>query len=110
MLLFADDVVLIATSIDKLRNIFLHFKEFCCLKQLTINADKTKLLVAGVADDKFKPKSMVQFDTFSFECVAKFKYLGLIFDKGANSKPMIDGVLDKANRAMYWLLRFVQNH
>ncbi len=48
--MFADDVVLVATSLSKLDVLFGHMCDFCLSEGLTISAPKTKLLVCGRPD------------------------------------------------------------
>lgn len=50
MLLFADDVAIFAQSLTKLCTIFSSFADFCTSNHLSINEDKTKLLVCGKVD------------------------------------------------------------
>lgn len=107
MLLFADDVVLLAESLAKLQQIFGFFNDFCTSHKLTINADKTKLLVAGIVDPVCAPSSFVSFGDKRFECVDRFKYLGVVFDRRASCRTMLEGILTKSRKSMYWMLRFI---
>lgn len=52
----------------------------------------------------------VKFGDYKFECVDRFKYLGLIYDRKATSRTMVQGIHSKATKTMYWLIRFVQTH
>lgn len=42
-----------------------------------------------------------------FECVEQFVYLGVAFDVKASSRSMVQRVITKGRKAMYWLLRWV---
>jgi hypothetical protein len=45
LLLFADDAIIFAPSLDMARQLFLHFATFCEAEGLTISAAKSKVMV-----------------------------------------------------------------
>jgi hypothetical protein len=47
ILLFADDVVIFTEHEHELRSIFNRFKVFCDVNGLSINADKTELMICN---------------------------------------------------------------
>lgn len=91
--MFADDLVLLATSMDTLQLLFGHVQYFCTEEALTINADKTKLLICGPAARLFPSGGLVSFGDLHFQVVCSFKYLGLHFDSLASSKHMLTHLL-----------------
>lgn len=95
--MFADDLVIIATSMDKLQTLFTYVSDFCTQQELAINATKTELMVCGAASTLYSPADVVQFGSYHFKVVRSFKYLGLHFDHRASTKHMVTQVLVKAN-------------
>jgi len=51
LLLFADDVALVAQTEEGLERLYLAVREFCCTHRLTINGDKTQVMVVGSSSD-----------------------------------------------------------
>ena len=47
--MFADDIVLISTSFERLTTLFEYTHDFCVGAELSINESKTELLVCGRA-------------------------------------------------------------
>lgn len=105
--MFADDIVVVASSMDQMQSLFGHVHDFCESQDLTINADKTVLLVSGPAISSYAAGERITFGNLQFKVVRSFKYLGLHFDPNASSKHMIAQLLVKGCQTFYWLLRFV---
>lgn len=60
-----------------------------------MNQSKTKLLIVGRKPDGFSCGSRYAFGKERFECVDRFKYLGVLFDSSASSKTMILDICEK---------------
>lgn len=105
--MFADDVVLVATSFSKLDVLFGHMCNFCAAEQLTISATKTKLLVSGAPSPAIGASGTVTLHGYVVEVVTEFRYLGLHFDQRASTPHMLSALLLKARTTFFWLLKFV---
>ena len=70
MLLYADDIVFLATSAHELQKLISGFSEFCDLKGLTVNLTKTQVVVfttervaeQPIADITFKGSPVEQVE------------------------------------------------
>lgn len=102
ILLFADDVVLLARTLEGLGHLFESFSTFCSSNHLRISRAKTQVMV--VRDDN---TDMVSFGSWQFKCVQEFKYLGLVFNKTASDVHMITHRLAAARGAFVKLCEFL---
>ena len=83
-LLYADDGSLLGFSIGEVQRLCAVLEEFCDVKKLTVNVDKTE--VARFKSDKWKqrertlvPEAELVYGEHSIRMVDSFKYLGLPF-------------------------------
>jgi hypothetical protein len=67
--MFADDIVIISTSLSKLCSLFSHVRTFCDEHELDINASKTELLVCGSDAHLYTTIATIDFDDLSFQVV-----------------------------------------
>jgi hypothetical protein len=67
--MFADDIVIISTSLNKLRSLFSYVRTFCAEHELDINASKTELLVCGSDAPLYTTIATIDFDDLSFKVV-----------------------------------------
>ena len=77
LLLYADDLVFLASSQIELQQLLDIFSDFCTTFELTVNMDKTETLVfsrsrVGVKVEVYYRQQLVPQNT-------KYKYLGIIF-------------------------------
>lgn len=77
ILLFADDVVLIAHSYQGLSAIYGAFKSFCIQHRLTISVEKTKAMITK----GYTGGSHVSLGGDEFEVISQFRYLGVWMDE-----------------------------
>jgi len=80
LLLFADDVALVAQTQEGLERLFLAFSEFCCTHRLTINGSKTHVMEVGSSSDQ---QQSVVVGGSSYSRVQQFRYLGVEVDERA---------------------------
>lgn len=80
LLLFADDIVLLATTWDMMSTLFTYVCEFCVGNELVINASKTELMVCGVDAPKYNSRPTVQLGDYVIKVATTFRYLGVHFD------------------------------
>lgn len=74
MLLYADDIVLLAKSARDLQRQLTALGSFCQASFMRVNVQKTKVLVTNGGR---RPHCAVTVDGSPLECVDSFRYLGL---------------------------------
>ena len=82
LLLYADDLTLLSSSQRGLQNLLDRLHAFCEDRGLTVNVDKTKVVVLG---GKSMLKEPLSFKGASVEQVESFPYLGLEFHQNCNN-------------------------
>lgn len=99
MLLYADDLTLIAESEDDLQQLLDVLAGWCEDNVMTINIDKTKVI-------HFRNPSKVR-TVFSFSCanqridvISSYRYLGLVMDEHLNYDITAKAVANAASRAL----------
>ncbi|MEW8544141.1 MAG: reverse transcriptase family protein, partial [Candidatus Thiodiazotropha sp.] len=107
VLLYADDTVLLAESSDDLQHALNIFEKFCTEWKLTVNIDKTKIIVFG----RGKSKSNLKFfyKQTQVEIVKQYKYLGVIISRGGSLAATIKHNCEQATKAMYVLIRKIRS-
>lgn len=103
ILLFADDVALIARSLDGLASIYKAFRHFCNNNHLTINPTKTKAMVAR--DDNIGDTITLEGDTF--DRVPTFTYLGAVIDEDGTPGSIVLHIVQRARSSFGALCEFV---
>lgn len=103
ILLFADDVALIARSLNGLATIYRAFKDFCNNNHLTINPTKTKAMVAR--DDTVGTTITLEGDTF--DRVPTFTYLGAVIDQDGTPASIGLHVVQRARGSFSALCEFL---
>lgn len=95
-LLYADDLILLSYSSEGLQKLISATEAFCNKWQLTINVNKTKILIAHKRYSK-----MMNFKLYNktIDVVEKFCYLGLELNSKGTFKDAIDRLYNKAFRA-----------
>ncbi|MCG8113538.1 MAG: reverse transcriptase family protein [Candidatus Thiodiazotropha taylori] len=99
ILLYADDVALIAPDANSLQIMLNKLNEWCCKWRLAINSDKTKII-------HFRPVNAQKCnDTFScgnidIEMTDRYKYLGLWFQENLDMKFATTELAKSASRAL----------
>ena len=108
ILLYADDVALIAPDADSLQLMLDKLNEWCCKWRLTVNNDKTKIV-------HFRPAS-VQLCNNQFSCgnasiqlTDKYKYLGLWLQEHLDMKYATSELAKSASRALSTLYAKFKN-
>ena len=98
LLMFADDAVLISDSKDGLQNLLVQFEIYCNKWQLTVNVEKTKIMI-------FQKGGRIPNDIFIYngehiEIVKEFNYLAYVVSCGGTIQRAMTMLADKAVRAM----------
>jgi len=104
VLLFADDMVLLAESELELGVLVAKVKEFCDEWQLEVNVGKTKVLV--VSKDGME-EAKVMYGHSELECVKKFSYLGIMFSSDGRWKKEVERRVQAGRAALSSVSRHV---
>ena len=83
MLAYAYDIVLLALTIDQLKSILKVLFLYCTINLLTLNTDKTKIVVFKKGGRNIRNLSFTYGDK-ELEIVKKYTYLGVTFDSGCS--------------------------
>ena len=76
--MFADDLVLISQSAEGLQNCLNKLQSYCDKWCLTVNTDKTKVVIFNKGGHKISKYRFV-LNNSTIEIVQKYCYLGIIF-------------------------------
>ena len=82
VLLYADDMVLFAESMEELQDLLDKFQIYCSQWKLKVNSEKSKVVIFG---DKSRHRSPISFNDQPLEVVDCFKYLGVVLPKSRSS-------------------------
>ena len=84
VLLYADDIVILAESKDDLQNQLNFFSEFCHSWKLKVNIEKSKVLV--FSNGRLPKQLKCTISGTELEIVSNFTYLGIVFSKSGSFK------------------------
>ena len=101
-LLYADDLVLISKNASDLQILLNNLENYCSDNSLTVNIDKTKLLIFN-NNGKRMNNYKFQYSTTQIENVSFYKYLGLIFSAYGNFKIAKQELKKMALKALFQL-------
>ena len=107
ILLFADDTVLFAESDQELQYALDQFKEYCEEMKLTVNVEKTKIVI--FTNTRNKNHFEFKFNASTIEIVDAYKYLGIYFAKNGSFTLAKKSIAEQANKALFSLLRKARN-
>ena len=107
ILLYADDTVLCAESAKDLQDGLDALSQYCQSWEITLNTDKTKVVV--FSRGKIRNKPCITFNGIPIEVVFEFKYLGVVFGYNNSFSQAQKQLYDSASRAMFSLLRKCRN-
>ena len=106
VLLYADDTIIVASSENDLQNSLDKFSDYCQTWKLTVNINKTKILVFGAQ----------KTDSYSFtlgdqliENTDKYKYLGIYFSQSRSFLNARKHIVEQAKKAMHLLYSRIYN-
>ena len=106
MLLFADDVLLLALSRATLSAIYIAFRSFCTAHRLTISKPKAKAMVARDAS----VGNSIDLAGDVYEVVSTFRYLGVMLDSTGGTAPILGHIATSAARGFGGLCDFLGVH
>lgn len=101
-LLQADDLVLLSTSSAGLQRLINGLAMFCNHWQLTVNINKTKVLIFNNQHQIVPLSTKFVLNMKEIPVTNSYKYLGVIYSTGAQRfKEHISNLCDKAKKAIY---------
>ena len=106
VLLYADDTVLLADSEIALQRLLDSFHNYCSTWKLTVNINKTKVVVFGA-----KKTDIMEFRLSGkiVEIVDRYKYLGVIFSGSRSFLNCRKHIVEQAKKAMHLLFCRINN-
>ena len=106
LLLYADDIILFADSPEELQNKLDALKDYCFRWKLTVNTDKTKIIVfrkGGIL-----PRNLsFHFGDSTISIVNKFSYLGVVFSSGGSFSECQSTLAGQAQKAIFKLNKYL---
>ena len=99
-LMYADDIVLLSNSSAGLQNLLNKFNSFCVRWDLTVNIDKTKIIIFNKSGKVLKNYKFM-YNECKIELVNEYKYLGIIFKPSGTFSHAIKYLCNKANKAAF---------
>ena len=105
VLLYADDTVLLSETRDGLKQSLLALEMYCNQWKLSVNSEKTKIMIFQKRKRPRTNADVFQFDSRVLEIVDSFRYLGVEFSANINFNLAKKAAFDKASRAMFSLLQ-----
>ena len=103
VLLYADDTIVMAASYDEMQKALNAVYEYCELWKLTVNMDKTKIIV--FSNGKIKTDNMwFKFGDLIIDIVDDYVYLGVKFNYNKSFKKTIAKQVNQARKAMFSML------
>ncbi|KAK6192618.1 hypothetical protein SNE40_004061 [Patella caerulea] len=103
ILLYADDIVILAETEADLQAAIIGMHEYCNIWELDINTAKTKVIVFSRGKIRNKPKIM--YGDVLLDVVDDYTYLGIVFNYNGSFTKTIRMLYVKASNAMFTILR-----
>ena len=108
MLMYADDIVLVSKSIVGLQNSLDLLYDYCNMWKLTVNFEKSNILVCRSGGRKHINEIWFWGDHIMEQC-DNYKYLGITFSAGGITNTALTVLNDQAKKAMLSLLSGMNN-
>ena len=102
LLLYADDTVIFAESALYLQKALDKLHDYCLLWDLSVNAEKTKVVIFSKGKIRNKPKLML--NNKELVIVSCYRYLGIEFNYNGKFTVAIKHLCDQARKAMFLLI------
>ena len=107
LLLFVDDAVIFSETPEGLQKSLDNFEIYCQKWNLTVNVDKTKIVVFRKAGHLAHNESCT-YNNQDVEIVPTFNYLGIVLFSGGSFIPATKTLADKGLRAMHCSLETIK--
>ena len=102
VLLYADDTIIMAESVQDLQAALDAAYEYCTQWYLTVNTNKTKIVV--FSRGKIRNQPVVKFGDTLLDVKSEYVYLGITFNYNNTFKKAICKQVTQAKRAMYSMI------
>jgi hypothetical protein len=102
VLLYADDTIVMAESAEELQAALNSVYEYCNLWHLTVNTDKTRVVIFAKGKVRRYPDFMFGVDVL--KVVDDYVYLGAMFNYNGKLDKAMNKQISQARRAMFALL------
>jgi hypothetical protein len=106
-LFFADDLILLSKSPEGLQKLLTKLDNYCKKWNLTVNVNKTKILIFNVTGKLLKMPFTLSGK--SLECVQNYKYLGVYFTASGSFTMNHEESYKKSLKAYFKLTKITQN-
>lgn len=107
ILLYADDTVIFSDNDIDMQNALNSFKDYCDIWKLTVNVDKTKIII--FSKGRISQNRIFKLGTENIETINEYKYLGIYFSRTGSFTKTKKYLAEQANKAMFSLLRKINN-
>jgi hypothetical protein len=103
ILLYADDTVIFSENEHDMQNALKYFKEYCNKWRLTVNVDKTKIVI--FRKGRRRRHTIFNLGNENIEILDEYKYLGIYFTRTGSFIKTKKYLAEQANKALFSLLR-----
>ena len=107
-LLYADDIVIFGKTPEELQKSLSILEEYCSRWKLTVNTNKTKILVFR-RGGRLPANLEFKYNGNLIEIVNKFSYLGITFTSGGSSFETQKTLSGQALKAMFKMNKYLYN-
>ncbi|KAK3087181.1 hypothetical protein FSP39_002749 [Pinctada imbricata] len=102
-LLYADDLVLISTSLDGLQRKFDTLSDYCDKWRLRVNVNKTMVMPITKSGRPLAGRQNIKYKGHDLEYTNTYKYLGIVFDSSGNFTQAKLNMNERGNKALFKL-------
>jgi hypothetical protein len=99
LLLYADDIVLIAPNANNLQIMLNNVFQWCSKWRMTVNTEKTQIVHFRPVNTRLTSSSFI-FNNVVLQVVSEYKYLGVYFDEFLTFKKTATVLSESASRAL----------
>ena len=110
ILLYADDIILLAESEEDLQTLLYKLESYCLLNEMKININKTKFMIFETTGCAFTKEIniRIRFQNQILERVFSFKYLGIFFSFNLSFNNQVNHVLTKAKHGAFLFWKYTR--
>ena len=105
ILLYADDLVLLAESPSDLQNMLDILKQFCELNKMVVNVKKSEIVIFNRQFIRGEKTPRIQYNGMDMEIKEMFIYLGVLFEEEGGIKKVAMRWFNKGRGALYSMIR-----
>ena len=108
LLLYADDIVLFGETDADLQNALNILEDYCSRWKLTVNTEKTKIMVFRKGG-RLSSNLKFTYQDKTIEVINKFSYLGIVLTSGGSSYETQKTLSGQALKAIFTLNKYLYN-